>query len=123
VTARDDAADVLAAYRLTRLVVADTITEPLRERVVGWAYRRADRGDENAWTNLLGGRVETSWLDHASADEDPPKLATLVTCPYCAGVWVAAGVVLARRWRWWPPVRDALALAAAAALVRAAEPE
>lgn len=60
-----------AAARLTRLVVEDTITEPLR---VG-AVRGASRLSAGA------GR----WL------------AGLLGCQWCAGMWVAAGVVAG----WW----------------------
>ena len=43
---------------------------------------------------------------------EPPKLARLITCRWCAGVWIAAGVVGARSLapRAWTPVARALAL-------------
>lgn len=107
--------DALAAYRLTRLVTADTITEGPRDAIVRWAYRRAGR------PFMADGDV--SWSEIAMADDDPPKLATLITCRWCTGVWVAAGVVVAREVapRWWRPVRDGLAIASAAALVAGLE--
>ena len=45
-------------------------------------------------------------------------LADLVSCPWCTGVWVAFGVVAARRVapRDWVPIAQALALSAAAGL-------
>jgi hypothetical protein len=52
---------VLAAWRVTLLVVADEITRPLRE----WATRR----------------VASDRLDY------------LLTCPWCASIWVAPLVV------------------------------
>jgi hypothetical protein len=64
------------------------------------------------------------WAEMAMADEaDAPKLATLVTCRWCAGVWIAAGVVLARRVapRQWAPVAEVLAVAAAGTLVAGLE--
>jgi hypothetical protein len=47
--------------------------------------------------------------------QDPPKLATLVTCRWCAGMWIAAGVTLAPRA--WDPVARGLALSAGAVLL------
>lgn len=55
----------LCVARLTRLVVTDTITGPLRD----WLRNRRRRG-----------RVLTVVLD-------------VVTCHWCTGVWVAAGCV------------------------------
>lgn len=58
---------VLAAYRLTRLVTRDSIWEGTRDRL---GARLVDQGSG------LGAKV-----------------AELITCPYCAGVWVSALVV------------------------------
>lgn len=112
--------DALAAYRLTRLVTADTITEPLRARIVIDAFVKAGL-DVPAGENAEG-IVEVSQALGLPA-QLVPKLATLVTCRWCAGVWVAAGVVVAatvapRPWRW---VARALAVSAAAALIARAE--
>jgi hypothetical protein len=54
----------LATYRLTRLVVVDSITGPLRERV--WRTRPP----------------------HES------RLGYLLTCPWCTSVWAASALVL-----------------------------
>lgn len=80
----------LAAYRLTRLVVEDTITEDLRNRLLN----KVERGS---------------------------KTETLLTCPYCAGFWVAGAVVLATRLpapllSWW-------AIAGATSLIAEFDPE
>lgn len=76
--------DALAAYRLTRLVTTDAITEPLREAI-------------DARSDFMG---------------------ELTSCSWCSGVWVAAGVVLARRYvPAWGPVAEMLALAAVAGLL------
>lgn len=107
--------DALAAYRLTRLVTADTITEGPRDAVVRWAYERAGLLDVAA--------DGASWSEVAMADDDAPKLATLVTCRWCTGVYVAVAVVAARRLapRAWAPVADMLAVSSAAALVAGLE--
>lgn len=109
--------DALAAYRLTRLVTADTITEPVRLALVEDAYHAVARQLPEV---QAGATVEERV---AADDEDPPKLATLLTCRWCAGVWVAAGVMAARRLapRQWGVVADGLAISAAAALVAALE--
>jgi hypothetical protein len=53
----------LAVARITGLIVSDTITEPLRDALIGWLDDRP---------KTLGS-----------------ALATLVTCPWCAGMWVS----------------------------------
>lgn len=107
--------DALATYRLTRLATADTIFHGPRDGIVRWAYQREGRGRIMAPCPNVPG----AWAEVAMADDDPPKLATLVTCRWCMGVWVAAGVVLARQLypRRWGPVADTMALAAAGALL------
>lgn len=62
----------LAVARVTGLITQDTLTEPARDRLLGWLDNRPA---------TLGSAV-----------------ATLVTCSWCAGMWVsliAAPVV------WW----------------------
>jgi hypothetical protein len=107
------AVDVLAAHRLTRLVTADVITEPAREALLRWSYRR--KGD-------TGQAPATGWTDYAEVDPDAPRLARLVTCRWCAGFYVAAAVVAARRWLpGWHYVARVLATSSAAALLAAPE--
>lgn len=53
----------LAVARVTGLIVADSITEPIRDRII----------------EALDDRPAT--LGSA--------LATLITCPWCAGMWVS----------------------------------
>lgn len=114
--------DALAAYRLTRLVTADVIANRPRDEVVAWSYRRAGRAAElGDWPHNPDAPRPS---EVAMADEDKaPKPAVLVTCRWCSGVWIAAGVVAAREVapRWWRPVRDGLAIASAAALVAGLE--
>jgi hypothetical protein len=56
-----------------------------------------------------------AWID----EHAPEKLSDLVTCPWCMGVWVAAGVFAARRVapRAWDPLARALALAELASAI------
>ena len=103
--------DAFAGYRLTKLVTSDVITAGIRDRFIAHAYARARRPD-------IPAEGET-WTDQAMEDADAPKQATLFTCRWCAGMWIAFGVVAARRVapRLWEPMADALAISAAAALL------
>lgn len=121
--------DALAAYRITRLVTKDTITEDLRGRVVRWAYRRAGPRVYEMAADLLKGtpgldpQRASDWPEIVEVDDEPPKLATLVTCPYCVGVYVGFAVLAARRLApdAWRATSEALALAAGAALIAGLE--
>lgn len=62
----------LAVYRLTRLVVADTITAPIRDRLMASAYPRG--ADVHHPPRRVWG-----WV------------VELVGCPWCVSVWLAAG--------------------------------
>jgi hypothetical protein len=81
--------DGLACARLTRLLRQDTITAPLRSRLV-----------ERAVASGRFGVVE------------------LLSCPWCTAVWVAGGVVAARALapRAWPWAARLLAVAQLAGL-------
>lgn len=105
--------DGLAAYRLTRLATADIISEPWRRSVVD---RLVANGDEPP----ADGDTAQDVVD---AMTEPPRLARLITCRWCAGMWIAAGVVGARTLapRAWSPVARTLALSAAATLIARAE--
>lgn len=115
-------ADAIAVYRLTRLVTEDELTKPLRARIIEQAYVRCGRRGEVVAEFGPVDHVD-AWDDIVKLDDDPPKIATLVTCRWCAGMWLAAFVVLARRVapRAWEPLRDTLAFSAAAALLARAE--
>ena len=87
--------DALAAYRLTRLVIEDTITDDIRERIRDAARRELDTPGAAA------------------------KIGKLLDCPWCAGFWVSLGVVVARTLapRAWSPVARVLAVSAAVGLI------
>lgn len=102
--------DALAVYRLTRLVTLDDITAPLRDRALSAIYRRS-RDEVNP--------APTDWTSYAIEDENPPKLATLLTCRWCTGTWCAMMVVWLRRRapKTWDPLSVVLTLSAGAALI------
>lgn len=112
--------DAVAAYRLTKLVTDDVITEPIRDAVIERAY--ADRFVRTG-APVPNPERRVKWTELAQDDDDPPKLATLVTCRWCTGVWFGFGIVAARAIcpRWWDPIARGLALAAAAALIAGLE--
>lgn len=62
----DLAEDALATHRLTRLVLSDKITEPARDKIF-------------------------EKFDPASS-----QLGYLLTCPWCASIWIGAGVAAFR---------------------------
>ncbi len=114
--------DALATYRLTRLVVEDQLTIDLRAKVIEGAYRRAgETANACRIATETGHDVLTAdaWVDVVANDPDPPKLAYLVTCPWCSSIHVAVTVVVLRRLfpRWWGAVAEGLALSAVAGLV------
>lgn len=119
-------ADGLAAYRLTRLVTADVILAGWRDKVVFEAYRKGGdvgRVEAVAEAEDIDLREPGAWSDAAQVDPYAPELATLVTCRWCAGMWVSLGVVAARRYapRLWGPLAQALAYSAGAALLAGLE--
>lgn len=65
---------VLAVARVTRLVNEDKVTERAREWLVDRAWRIA--------------RPQVPGPSRPWADE--PLLAYLITCPWCASIWVGA---------------------------------
>ncbi|HXH57657.1 DUF1360 domain-containing protein [Iamia sp.] len=109
------AVDALATYRMTRLATADIISEPWRRSVVDRMVDPAEVPPDQP----------PGALAHEVVDDlaDPPKLARLITCRWCAGMWIAGGVVVARRLapRAWEPIGRGLALSAVAVLLARAE--
>lgn len=103
--------DALAAYRLTRLVTKDVLLDELRDDIIRGAYARRGDGRQPP--------AQLNWTDMAMHDPDAPKLATLITCRWCAGMWISLGVVAARRVApgLWGPLARALAFSAGAALI------
>lgn len=101
--------DALAAYRLTILVVRDEITSGPRNAVLEWANQRRPTTEKIA--------------DALHLPVRHPKIAYLVECPWCVGVYAGIGVVALRRLA--PRLADPLlrGLAAAAVVGLIAETE
>lgn len=79
---QDDVIDVLATHRITKLVIDDYITEPLRQKV----YEKF-------------------------GDPEDSKISYAVTCPWCVSIYTGALVVAARTIapKVWRPLSYALA--------------
>lgn len=108
------AVDVLAVHRLTRLVTRDVLTTRPRWWIIRRAYQRADRTTSSA----------TDWQAEVEADEveDPcavPRLAVLVSCGWCASIWLAAIAVAGHALApaVWFPLAAVLALSSASVLL------
>lgn len=118
--------DGLAAHRLTRLVTADTITQPARATLIRIAYD-ADPDAYHRMSEALDREVDkmsdAELDDLPEVDEQPPKLAAFIRCRWCTGLWISGFVVVARRYcpRVWDPVARALALSTVAALIAGLE--
>lgn len=65
----------LAVARVTRLITADKLTEVPRDRLT-----------DAAWRRRYGGQWAAARADKA----DEPLPAYLLTCPWCASMYVAA---------------------------------
>lgn len=89
-TPLDLALDALAAYRLTRLVVDDTIADAPRNFVLD---ALDDAGPAGA------------------------KIAEGLACYWCVGLWIATAAAAARRSRAWRAARYPLALSAAVGIL------
>lgn len=108
--------DVLAVHRLTRLITRDTITRPFRTDIIRGAY--IDRaGPDSALA--LDEISEAEWDRMPEDDDNAPKLAAFVICPWCVGLWISGFVVVARRYApvLWAPLARMLAFSTVAALL------
>lgn len=121
--------DALSAYRLTRLITADTILDGPRDALVYRAYVAAQPTSKGRIPGVLAEEEGIvllepgGWSALAQVDPHAPKLATLVTCRWCSGWYCSVLVVIARRRfpRQWAPIAEALALSAGAALIAGLE--
>lgn len=116
------ALDIAAVHRLTRLATEDTITRPARDAAIRDAYRRAGRDELELKIRRAGVGLDAEPVDVTEfvlEDPSPPFVAGVLTCRWCASVWIAAGVVAARRLApsLWAPAARLLALSSASTLL------
>jgi hypothetical protein len=77
----------LAVARVTRFITADKLSETIRHRIVWKLWLRSCKGDAE-WARLK-----------ISNKAPEPLLAYLLTCPWCASIYVAA-VAAPVCWLW-----------------------
>lgn len=81
----------LASYRITRLLTRDSLTDRIRQHVAVWSFDQ---------------------VTEQYRSETHRRVAYFVSCPFCVGVYVTAGV-----YGWWelvPGGRPVILVAAAA---------
>lgn len=83
----------LAVARVTRLINEDVLLDGPRDRLVAWAWARRYGGQLTEEVN-----PRPFWMLVRSNGAVEPKLAYLVTCPWCASIYV--GAVAAPLWYW-----------------------
>lgn len=98
--------DMLAAARLLRLLRDDSIFQSTRETLISMSY--AARGDKKP--------EQYTWQEWALLDRKPPKLAQLMECPWCLGVWCAFAVIVLRSRKYGTLLCDMLAVSYVASL-------
>lgn len=69
--------DTLATVRLTRLVIDDTITEPLREKAMDALIRTGE--------------------EHPDLKPITDKLEYFLSCPWCVSIWAAGALFTLRK--------------------------
>lgn len=115
------AVNVLAAFRITRLVVADAFPfGPLRLKISDWAnarwgpLQRVLAKDKTLTTTGLRADDTTK----VAAYDGTAPLAYLVTCPWCVGPYVSVAVaLLASTGVWWVYLAAVLATSAVIGLL------
>lgn len=118
--------DVLAVHRLARLVTADTITVRPRRAIIAWSYLRNGYDEESVLGD--GSQLDNPLEQMVEADEQDnpcgvPKVAVLVTCRWCASVWLAGVAVAGHALlpALWLPLAAILALSSASTLLAGLE--
>lgn len=91
----------LAAFRLTRLVAWDEISQPVRAWVSG--VHDANYAKLAKYVESMQADGHDPWEQHG--DLVPPMskrrwyVAKLLHCPWCVGWWIALAVTLCAWWR------------------------
>lgn len=119
--------DMLAVFRLSRLIVADSILDRPR----AWLLRRWPGDDTEFYDSEVEIDDSTATLVDTGVlvtaiDGDvrtwiairPRWLGTWIECVWCNSVWIAVAVVAAREWwDWWQYPATVAALSAVAGII------
>jgi hypothetical protein len=78
------------------------------------AYAKAGKADF-----LAAAEEWESPTEAVATDRHPPKLAKLLTCPWCSSVWLGMGVLVLRKAapKAWAPVAEGLAFSQVAGVL------
>lgn len=117
----------LAAYRITRVVTTDSITEHARNRLYRWAWVEPDEpAAYEAAAHMVEARAPGTIATQGAGQPLPRHgggrtyANELFNCPWCLGVWVSYAVLAF--WSWvvldGTPVDRYLVLGAAVAGVQ-----
>lgn len=129
--------DVLACYRLSRLLVKDSLLQEVRWWILNrWPSAMTEFPDAivfpggfdesgNITDPVLESGVRVFKSNKTDEDGDPIwlplktyKLTELIECVYCASVWIAFAVMALNPWHGWLLyVGTSLAVAGAVALI------
>lgn len=89
--------------RLTRLVTDDVITQPARDRLTAGLKQLspAHKQHDTDWAQYEA-LVQSALDNHQPLPEPPtppdePRMVTLLTCRWCAGLWLSLAVVVIAR--------------------------
>lgn len=85
----------LAAFRVTRLVTQDTITEPFRMRLYSFAWNDDRPTEAEGAPGIWVPTPRAAWRTN---------LYRLLTCDWCLGVWMSTAAYCA--WRFGIPESD-----------------
>lgn len=94
----------LAVARVTRLINEDVLLNGPRDRLVSWAWARKYGTGTVGPTSIsepfvgYGAQAVPLWQAARQGGALEPKLAYLITCPWCASIYVWA--VAAPLWYW-----------------------
>lgn len=100
----------LATGRVTRFIVSDDLWKELREGIV----RKLQ--DPRVWTDQDKDPIEDVEFKARRNKYLQDKLATLITCPWCVSIYVAAAVLGLSNFAWFDWVAVFLALSMGATL-------
>lgn len=94
----------LAVARVTRLITEDRITEAPRRRLADWLWAKAiPARDVEQWHlrdhYSAAGARRIMVAERQGNDAEPPLAVYLLSCPWCASIYVAA--VAAPIAYWW----------------------
>lgn len=84
----------LAVARVTRLINSDVLLDGPRDHLVAWAWRRKYGMGQAGQRSPEGLGYRPAWETAREVGAVEPRLAYLITCPWCASIYVGAVAAL-----------------------------